>query len=107
MENWTPLQVAARTAQFEEVIQRQYPQNSSFFKNPREFYRGLTELWNYLDAVQGLAWEQLLPFDAVCLDVALKLDHPLGLPILVLVQILRLLSGSSFKVNWPLARFAH
>lgn len=69
MENWTPLQVAARTAQFEEVIQRQYPQNSSFFKNPREFYRGLTELWNYLDAVQGLAWEQLLPFDAVCLDL--------------------------------------
>lgn len=69
METWKSRQTATRIAQFEEEIIKRYPHSAHFFKEPGEFYRGLTEQWNYLDAVKRLAWERLLPSNALCLDL--------------------------------------
>lgn len=68
MDNWIPRQVELKTAQFDRAVKIHYPENAHFFEDPKEFHRGLTELWNYLEAVKGLAWEKHLPAGALCLD---------------------------------------
>lgn len=69
MKNWINEQTARRIAQFDRAVQIHYPESAAFFEDPKEFHRGLNELWNYLDAARRIDWEKHLPAGAVCLDL--------------------------------------
>lgn len=69
MKNWIAEQTERRIAQFDRAVRVHYPESAVFFEDPKEFHRGLTELWNYLDAVRRIDWDKHLPAGAVCLDL--------------------------------------
>lgn len=69
MNTWIARQFEHKIAQFDGAIRTHYPNEARFFEDPREFYRGLRDLWNYWEAVKKIDWGAVLPPGAVCLDL--------------------------------------
>lgn len=69
MESWIVKQAEYSIAQFDKAIEIYYPAAVKTFRDPVEFYRGLTSQWNYLDAVEMVNWNEWINDGATVLDL--------------------------------------
>jgi ubiquinone/menaquinone biosynthesis C-methylase UbiE len=69
MRNWTRRQAEMNSHRFDEAVRARYPESAKFFEDPNEFHKGLTDQWNYLDAVQRIPWNDRIPKGSLCLDL--------------------------------------
>lgn len=70
MQNWINRQTELNGSRFDKAIETQYPEGSVFFKDANQYHRGITTLWNYLDASKMVDWDTHIPPNAVVLDLA-------------------------------------
>lgn len=45
-------------------------ETAKYFRNPADYYEGITRLWNYLDAVKMLDWNSYISSGSAVLDLA-------------------------------------
>jgi len=69
MESWISEQTKLSISQFDQQIAKYYPDSSKYFSDPHEFFNGLTNLWNYLDAVKMIDWGAYLKNQTIALDI--------------------------------------
>jgi len=69
MESWISEQTKLSISQFDRQIAKYYPDSVKYFNDPHEFFNGLTNLWNYLDAVEVIDWNAYLKDKTICLDI--------------------------------------
>jgi len=70
MISWKAKQADSLSRQFDTAMEKYYPSTAHFFRDHKEFHRGLTELWNYLDAIKILGWGKYIRPGSVVLDLA-------------------------------------
>jgi SAM-dependent methyltransferase len=70
MNSWIARQMEQVVSQFDGSLETHYRDSAHFFRNPEDFYRGITELWNYLDAVKQVDWDRYLKPGSQVLDLA-------------------------------------
>lgn len=70
MNSWIARQMEHTVSQFDSTIETHYQESAHYFRNPDDFYRGITTLWNYLDAVKKVDWDRYLKPNAHVLDLA-------------------------------------
>jgi ubiquinone/menaquinone biosynthesis C-methylase UbiE len=70
IKSWINEQTEMATARFDDSVASNYRDSARYFRNPHDFYEGITQLWNYLDAVKLIDWERYLNPASVVLDLA-------------------------------------
>jgi len=70
MNSWINKQMEFAVSQFDQSIETHYRESAHYFRNPGDFYHGITQLWNYLDAIKMIDWKHYLKTDSTVLDLA-------------------------------------
>ncbi|OGS03937.1 MAG: hypothetical protein A2204_01205 [Elusimicrobia bacterium RIFOXYA1_FULL_47_7] len=70
MQSWLTKQTELIVSQFDKSMETHYPETDKFFKDPKEYFRGITTLWNYLDATKFIDYSAYLKPGAKVLDLA-------------------------------------
>jgi ubiquinone/menaquinone biosynthesis C-methylase UbiE len=70
MKSWINQQMEFAVSQFDQSIETHYRESAHYFRNPDDFYHGITQLWNYLDAIKMIDWKLYLKADSAVLDLA-------------------------------------
>jgi ubiquinone/menaquinone biosynthesis C-methylase UbiE len=70
MKSWVVQQTEFALTRFDDSLETHYRESSHYFKIPKDFYHGIMQLWNYLDAVKMVDWNRYLKPNAHVLDLA-------------------------------------
>ena len=60
IKDWLVKQANKQVLEWEQAMQKFYPQYAKSWIKPEEHFRSLQEDWNFLDAVKYLDWEKLI-----------------------------------------------